>query len=217
MAADTGLATLEQTKTRIGQVGTSLDTTITELLLAVSSEIERVAGRRLRASDDLIERYTGGTKSIRLVQSPIRAIEHVREGTTTTQDWTDSDLYEVLSLYEDYIYEPSEVTGKSGILRRQGRCWAGNDETSPGMIEVKYNGGFALAGITAGAFPIPDDLRGACITQVSHELETRKAPGQTESSMRGVAIASGALNAHAFAMDLLPSVARVALSYARLF
>lgn len=64
------------------------------------------------------------------------------------------------------------------------------------------------------AFSMPDDLRSACLLQASHVFQQRRTPGRTESSMRGVSIASGSFEKHD-SMQLLPSVQRIAESYRR--
>jgi len=62
------------------------------------------------------------------------------------------------------------------------------------------------------SFTTPDDLRHAALIQSAHDWQTRRHPGMTSQSMRGVSIASGASYSKQ-PSHLLPTVQEVARRY----
>jgi len=95
---------------------------------------------------------------------------------------------------------------------------AGPEATEIGAVEAGTSTGPQLVVShrrnTADRFTMQDDLRNACIIQSIHEWNNRRKPGLLTSSMRGVAVASGA-SVQKRAARLLPEVAEVARSYRR--
>ena len=206
-----GFASLAEAKTRLDiDSGVSLhDSLLSELLLSVSSTIERIAGRKLRRQTSITEIHSGGKRLLQCGIFPIDSITNIRE--SETRDFTTASAYDELATPDDYILRAGEEEGESGIIERIDQDWLGSDK-SPGMIRVVYDGGYLND--DDDDWPIPHDLRDACLTQAIHEYAQRSNPGRTSTSMRGVSIASGSSNTHE-PMSILPYVADIALRYRR--
>lgn len=139
---DFPFATLSQLKTRLGVKTTDFDSALSDALSFSAAAIEAAAGRRLRRAHAVSEVFTGGSRIIRVANSPIVQIHWIRE--SVDRDFVTATEYEELVEGTDYVLESSidgEPPGESGIIRRVNGCWLGS-KSEPSQIKVQYTGGY---------------------------------------------------------------------------
>lgn len=137
------MATLDEIKARLsfGSAPHELDDVLREILLGASATIEREARRRLRREHKIVEIHSGGGRLIRTRMSPIAKIHSIRE--SADRDFTTLNAYTELEELEDYVIEPDQgERGESGIIRRIGAQWMGNEEAEPSQVRIEYTAGF---------------------------------------------------------------------------
>ena len=183
-------------RTYLNFSSTNQDTLIGELIEQVSEDIQSYCDRTFTAGTDVLEYPLGGGPYLSLKRFPITSVSHVRYNSdydfTDSADDIDSDDY---TTHGDF--------GDQGMIYYEGRPW----HKARGALQVKYTGGYSD---TAGVLNVPDDLKKACIMQVSYLMDRRKSMG-----VRNVSGQEGSLNFES-SYDFLPVVARIVSRYRRL-
>jgi hypothetical protein len=195
------LCTLDDIKTRLGDIGTEYDAMLTRMIASFASYADTHTGWTLIAPAAAVtEYYTGCGQYLQLKSFPLIAITSIKEA-------MDYDFANADALVLNTDYRPLNG-GLKGVLFRTFIGWL----DTPDGIQIIHRSGFCAAGVTpaTGETALPDDLREAAIEQVSFIFKRRDDIGLSSNSMQG-----GSINVFS-SMDLLPLVKSILDKYRRL-
>ena len=204
------LVSVADVRTYLNFTSTNQDTLLGELIEQVSEDIQNYCDRTFTRGTDTLEYPIGGGKYLSLKRFPIVSIAHIRYNIDS--DFSDSadDISSDDYKYSASLKDEGLVFLKRSKLRVQlsnktydsGYVWPDD----PDSLEVKYTGGYTD---TAGVLDVPDDLKKACVIQVSYLFDRRKSLG-----VRNVSGQEGSLN-YEGTYEFLPNVSGVLDKYKR--
>ena len=193
IGATATLAPLADLKAEMGiaSADTALDSVLTAKLAAATVRMcgQEGAGRELlEAARTWYFDVAPGTRRLYLPVFPVVSIAQVREALFGRHDDM-PDLVEGNGWWANY---------ERGILFRVS-IWLPGDQT----VRATYTAGYG------GTYPVPDDLREACLRQAMHDYSTQKSGGATSMS-------AGGGNVQLIdPVELLPDVASACKCYRR--
>ena len=177
------LVSVANVRTYLNFSSTNQDTLIGELIEQVSEDIQNYCDRLFTAATDELEYPVGGGQYLSLKRFPITTITHIRYNIDSdfsdSADDISSDDYKYAASLKDQglvFYKRSKLKVQlSNITYASGYVWPDD----PDRLQVKYTGGY---GNTAGVLNVPDDLKKACVIQVSYLFDRRKSLGTSNVS-----------------------------------
>tara|TARA_Y100001973_G_C5147858_1_gene306407 strand:- start:290 stop:928 length:639 start_codon:yes stop_codon:yes gene_type:complete len=177
------LVSVANVRTYLNFSSTNQDTLIGELIEQVSEDIQNYCDRLFTAATDELEYPVGGGQYLSLKRFPITTITHIRYNIDSdfsdSADDISSDDYKYAASLKDQglvFYKRSKLKVQlSNITYASGYVWPDD----PDSLQVKYTGGY---GNTAGVLNVPDDLKKACVIQVSYLFDRRKSLGTSNVS-----------------------------------
>lgn len=174
----TKLISSSELKTYLDFSGTGSDSLLDELIEHASSQIEVYCDRLFSAETGRVEYPIGGFNALHLKLYPI---------TTITSIYEDAQrAFGSGTLVAAAEYYSSGDAGNKGLVIRKAN-WRRElypDTTSRwingrDVLKVTYDAGYTVAsGVTA----VPDDLKKACIRQVSYLYDRHRGLGTTSAS-----------------------------------